>query len=551
MSRITAIAAALLAATATLGPPRPAQACDNCGGKKAKPAVLIPGLGTHHHPVSTRHPLAQRFFDQGLTLLYGFNHDEALRSFKRATELDPQLAMAYWGIALVQGPNYNLPADPEQLKAAHEAAQKGLSLAAGATERERAYLEAVAKRYSADPNADLKQLAVAYKNAMGEVHQRFPDDLDAATLYAESAMNLRPWQLYDAEGNPAEGTDQIVATLEAVMKRNPNHPGANHYYIHAVEASRNPERAIPSAIRLASLAPAAGHLVHMPAHIWIRIGEHAKAAKSNADAAAADRAYLKRSGATGVYPQVYYTHNLHFLAVSHASQGRVADAKKAADQTVTHIRPHVKGMPMLEMFLPTDTLVLARCSRWDDLLAQPAPPDGLHATRALWHFGRGLAHMAKGNIAGAETERKGFEAAAARVDKDAAWGNSSAQTMLSVARLQLQARIALAKRENAAAAALLRKAVAAEDTLSYNEPPDWYLPSREALGAALLKAGDYREAERVFREDLARNPRSGRSLFGLRESLKGQGRDDDARFVDQELAAAWKNADAPLALANL
>jgi tetratricopeptide (TPR) repeat protein len=545
------VAAATLFAVLSIGSQHISLACDTCGGKKAKPAVLIPGLGSHHHPVSTQHPMAQRFFDQGLTLLYGFNHDEAIRSFKRAAEYDPKLAMAHWGIALCMGPNYNLPADPAKIKAADEAAQKARALAATATERERAYIEAVSKRYTSDPNADVAKLAVDYKNAMGEVYRRFPDDLDAATLYAESAMNLRPWALYDAEGNPAEGTPEIVGILESVLRRNPNHPGANHYYIHAVEASRQPERAIPSAQRLASLVPAAGHLVHMPAHIWIRIGEHEAAAKSNADAAKADRAYIKRSGATGIYPQMYYTHNLHFLAVAHAMQGRFADAKKAADQTVAHIRPYAKEMPMLEVFVPTDLLILIRFGRWDELLATSQPEAHLVATRALWHFGRGLAYAAKGNLASAEAERKEFEVTVARVKSDQLWGNSTAVGALAVARQLLEGRLARAKGDAAAAIAHYRKAVVAEDALRYSEPPDWYLTAREALGAALLKSGDYQEAERVFRADLQRNARSGRSLFGLRESLQAQGREDDARLIQQELDAAWKNADTPVSLEHL
>lgn len=551
MSRKIAATTALVAALATFGQPRPGLACDSCGGKKAKPASLIPGLGAHRHLVSTRHPLAQRFFDQGLTLLYGFNHEEAIRSFKRAAELDPALAMAHWGVAICLGPNYNMPADPAQIKAAYDAAQKARSLAAGATERERAYIDAVAKRYSADTGADLAKLAVDYKEAMGEVHRRFPDDLDAATLFAESAMNLRPWALHDAEGTPAEGTAEILTILEGVLRRNPNHPGANHYYIHAVEASRHPERAIPSAMRLAALAPAAGHLVHMPAHIWIRIGEHERAAKSNAEAAAADRAYIKRTGVGGVYPRVYYTHNLHFLAVAHAMQGRYADAKKAAEQTVAHIRPHVKGMPMLEMFMPTDTLVLTRFGRWDEILASAAPDATLPTTRAIWHFARGLAYTAKGNRPGAETERRAFEAIATRIPADAPWGQSRARTVLSIARNMLEARMALAESDTTAALPKLEKAVAAEDTLRYNEPPDWYLPAREALGAALLKAGRPREAEGVFRKELERNPRGARSLLGLAESLKAQNRADDARLIQQEMAAAWKGADTPLRAEDL
>jgi tetratricopeptide (TPR) repeat protein len=284
-----------------------------------KPASLMTGLGSHHHPVATGNAEAQRFFDQGLTLVYAFNHEEAIRSFKRAAELDPQLAMAHWGIALALGPNINLDVDPAREKAAYEAVRKALSMSAKAPENERAYIEALAKRYSIEPGADLKRLAVDYKNAMGELSKRYPDDLDAATLYAESMMNLRPWQLWSKDGLPAEGTLEIVAVLESVLKRNPNHIGAIHYYIHAVEASPNPEKALHYVAKLPAQVPAAGHLVHMPAHIYVRTGDYESAAQSNQEAAEADQTYIRMSGAQGVYPLMYYNHNLHFLA--HAQYG--------------------------------------------------------------------------------------------------------------------------------------------------------------------------------------------------------------------------------------
>jgi tetratricopeptide (TPR) repeat protein len=530
--------------------PDVASACDTCGGK-SKPAVLISGLGKHHHPVSTENPLAQRFFDQGLTLLFAFNHDEAGRSFKRAAELDPKLAMAYWGIALVKGPNYNMPADPAMMKSAYETAQKARSLASRATERERAYIEAVAQRYSDDPKADGMKLQRAYKEAMGKLMQQYPDDLDAATLYAESAMNLRPWQLYSADGTPVEGTEEIVSVLEGVMKRNPDHPGANHYYIHAVEASLYPERGVPSAIRLQTLVPTAGHLVHMPAHIWIRIGEYAAAARSNRVAAGVDAAYIKKNAVKGIYPQMYYSHNLHFLAVAHGIQGRFADARKSAEQLVAHIEPHVKNAPPLEVFMPTTTLILARFGRWDEILNSPAPAASMAVTRALWHFARGAAHAAKGNIKGAEAERAAFQAITAKVPADAPWGNSGARAVLSVAEHSLDGRIALAGGDRKTAIAAFRRAAAAEDTLKYNEPADWYLPARESLGTALLMDGQAAEAERVFRESLKKNARDGRSLLGVQESLKAQGKQDAARLVQQEFEAAWQQADTAFSRAEL
>ena len=370
----------------------------------AKPAALIPDLGDVHHPVSTSNREAQQFFNQGFALVYGFNHDEAVRSFKRAAELDPKLAMAYWGVALALGPNINMPVDAEHEQAAFEALQKARSLAPGASESERAYIEALTKRYSNDPKADLRKLDVDYKNAMADVAHRFPDDLDAATLYAESIMDLRPWQFWTSEGKPAEGTEEMVAVLESVLRRNPDHLGANHYYIHAVEASPHPEWALPSAQRLKVLAPAAGHLVHMPAHIDIRSGNYEAAARSNAYAADADRQYFKTTGEQGMYPMMYYSHNLHFLAVANSMQGRYQDAKRAADQLDAHLGRYIQEggpmidavLPMLDAFMPTPTLMMVRFRRWEDILKAPEPDKKLVFTTTLWHFARGMAYASTG-----------------------------------------------------------------------------------------------------------------------------------------------------------
>ena len=520
-------------------------------GSQPKPAALMAGLGTHHHPVSTSNPEAQRFFNQGLTLIFAFNHDEAVRTFARAAELDPQLAMAYWGMALALGSNYNLPPEPEREKAAYEALQKALALAANAPDQERSYIEALAKRYSSDPQADLKKLAVDYKNAMGEVAKRYSDDVDAATLYAESAMNLRPWQLWNKDGTPAEGTAEIIAVLESVLRRDPDHIGANHYYIHAVEASHHPERALPSAARLETLAPAAGHLVHMPAHIYMRVGDYPAAADRNAVAAAVDETYLKDSGAQGIYPLMYYSHNLHFLAVAQAMQGRSAEAINAAQKLAVHITPHVRGMPMLEFFVPTPTLILARFRMWDDILKSPQPAPDMVITKAIWHFARGVAYAATGQLDRAESERQAFSAAQGAVPADATWDLNSASDVLDIAQLVLDARIALAKRDHNTAAALLDKAAQAEDALSYAEPPAWYLPVRETLGGVLMAAGDYAEAEKVFRADLERHPRSGRSLFGLHESLQAQGKTYAAQMIQPAFEMAWKSADTKLRMEDL
>ncbi|MFP5262619.1 MAG: tetratricopeptide repeat protein [Blastocatellia bacterium] len=517
----------------------------------ARPASLIPNLGRHHHPVSTRSREAQRFFDQGLTLVYAFNHDEAERSFKRAAELDPKLAMAHWGVALAVGPNYNLDVDPDREKAAYDAIQRARALAPGASERERAYIEALAKRYSNDPKPDLKKLAVDYKSAMAELVRRFPDDLDAAALYADSLMVLKPWQLWGADGKPAEGTEEIIRALESVLKRDPNHVGANHLYIHAVEASPSPERALQSAERLRTLVPAAGHLVHMPAHIFMRTGNYQEAARSNAIAAEVDRAYIEETKAQGVYPLMYYSHNLHFLAIASSMAGRFDDAIKAADRLNAYLTPFAKQMQMVDMFLPTPTLVLVRFRRWDDLLKLPEPDRATPLANAFWHFGRGMALAATGRVEQAESEQKVFAEAGKAFPADAMWGLNRLENVMKIANNMLGARVALAKGDKKSAADLLKQAASVEDALAYNEPADWVLPARESLGGVLLSSGDYAEAENVFRADLKQNPRSGRSLFGLLESLNRQGKKPASAAVQKEFDAAWKSADTRLRIEDL
>ncbi len=516
-----------------------------------KPAILMPGLGQHHHTIWTASSEAQRFFDQGLIFVYAFNHDEAGRSFRRAAELDPRAPMPLWGIALAVGPNYNLDVDPEREREAYEAIQKALALAPGAPENERAYVEALAKRYSIDPKADLKKLAVDYKEAMGELAKRYPDDLDAATLYAESMMDLRPWRLWTSDGRPAEGTEEIISVLESVLKRDPQHVGANHFYIHAVEASPHPERALPSAGRLGSLAPAAGHLVHMPAHIYMRTGDYEAAAKSNGVAAQVDRAYIESNGVEGIYPMMYYGHNLHFLAAACGMEGRFADAKEAADRLPALVGPHLKDMPTVEFYMPTPMFILLRFQRWDEILKMSSPETGTNLTYALWRFARGVAFAAKGELQNAENEEQSFAAAEKEVPEGTPFGNNRAGSILNLAREVLKARIAATRGDRKATLDHWKKAVEMQDALLYDEPPAWYYPVRESLGGAWLRSGRYEEAEKVFRADLEANPRNGRSLFGLWESLKAQKKMADAEWVKRDFEAAWKNADTELRLEDL
>jgi tetratricopeptide (TPR) repeat protein len=512
--------------------------------------VLLPGLGTLHHPVSTKNEEAQQFFDQGFRMIYGFNHAEAVRSFQRAAELDPNLAMAWWGVAIALGPNINQGVDPESEKAAYDALQKARALALKAPANERAYIEALATRYSNDPKADLKKLALDYKNAMGELVKKYPDDLDAATLYAESAMDLRPWKLWSADGKPAEGTEEIVAVLESVLKRNPNHPGAIHYYIHAVEASPNPERALAYAPRLPQLMPMAGHLVHMPAHIYERVGDYEAAARANVDAAAADEAYFKATGIQGVY-SMYYVHNLDFLAEASSMQGRYREAIDTSNKLVDFTRPVVKEMAMLEPVLAKSLLVWERFHKWDEIMKAPQPDASSLTTIVFWHFARGIVFADRGDVPAAEVEAEAFRKAAAAVPAHSMLSLNPTRKILSIAGNVLSARLAEMKHDGKTTIEFFSKAIADEDSLAYDEPPQWIHPVRESLGGYLLRSGNFVEAEKVFRADLEINKHSGRSLFGLAESLKGQKKAQAAAAAQREFETAWKNADTKLTVAAL
>jgi tetratricopeptide (TPR) repeat protein len=520
----------------------------------SKPATLMSGLGDLHHPVSTSNPQAQQFFDQGLRLIYAFNHDEAGHSFQRAAELDPKLAMAYWGIAEAVGPNYNDPASDDRFKAAHDAIQKALDLSGNGSAIEKAYIEAMAKRFPGDPKADRRKAAEDYRDAMREVVKQYPDDLDAATLFAESGMNLHPWGLWHPDGTPEAGTEEIVSTLESVIRRDPNHLGAIHYYIHSVEASRSPERALAGANRLATLAPAAGHIVHMPAHVYIRTGDYDAAVKTNQKAATADEAYIKASGAQGIYPMMYYSHNLHFIAMCSAMNGNYAESKKAADMLAAHVAPAVTDMPPLEGFMTIPMAVEVRFHRWSDILTAKPPDPAMKVSTVFYHFARGMALAATGKVADAEAEHKLVSEAEQATPEDVVFAmpvNNKAKDILKIAKNVLGAKIALAKNDNEGAITMLRQAVVVQDSLKYDEPPDWFFPVRESLGAVLLSSGNAVEAEKVFRDDLDRNPRNPRSLFGLREALKAQKRDYDAGFIQKQFDASWKGTGPALQMGDL
>jgi tetratricopeptide (TPR) repeat protein len=516
--------------------------------------VLVTGLGDLHHPVSTKNPQAQEFFDQGLRFIYAFNHDEAARSFQHAAELDPKMAMAYWGVAEAVGPNYNDPADPDRYKHAHDAVQKAVDLSVDDSPSDQAYIQALAKRFPADPKSDLKKAAEDYRDAMRQVVSEFPDDLDAATLFAEAGMNLHPWGLWHVDGTPEAGTDEIVSTLESVMKRDPNHLGAIHYYIHAVEASSNPERALAGANKLAALAPGAGHIVHMPAHVYIRTGDYEAAVKTNEKAAEVDRAYIKATGVQGIYPMMYYSHNLHFIAMCAAMNGNYGASKQNAELLVANVGPHVKDMPPLEGFMTIPMAVEIRFHHWNEILKMPQPDVAMKTATVFWHFGRGMALAGTGKVTDAEAEYKIVSDAEAATPPDVIFQmpiNNKAKDIMKIAKDVLGAKIAVAEKDNSSAVAMLREAVAIQDTLKYGEPPDWFFPVREALGATLLMNGDADGAERVFRDDLERNLRNPRSLWGLRQALLQQKRGYDAGFVEKEFEASWKGGVQALKLDDL
>ena len=554
MRKTTVASMLLVAACSGADRTPPPAGLETAAAPPASAAPAQPPLtyGQHHHPIRASNPEAQKMFDQGMAQAYGFNHEAAIRSFERASELDPRAPMPHWGRAWALGPNYNMDIDDPRAKAAYDAITKARSLALE-QDVERAYIDALAVRYSPDMKADRAALARAYSRAMGELSRGHPDDLDAAALYAESLMNLTPWKLWTLDGKPNTNTEEIVRILESVLQRSPNHLGANHYYIHAVEASGAPGRALPSAARLAALAEQSGHLLHMPAHIYARTGDHAGAANANAAGAAADRRYLV-TDPNGLYGMMYYSHNLHFLADSHMMQGRFADALQAGNQVAEHLGPHAAMMPMVESMIVTPLNVFMRFGRHDEILALSEPPADRPVQRAWRRFARGVALARLGRVDEASAERTALGNAMTAVPEAALFGGSgltSARSVLDVAALVLDARIAAARSHRELAITLWQKAVAAADTLPYDEPPIWFYPIRESLGAALLVVGRPADAERVFREDLVRHPRNARALFGLHDALVQQGKTADAAWVKREFEQAWKNADTTLALGDL
>lgn len=507
-----------------------------------KPVPLYSGLGNWTHPIAARTIEAQKYFDQGLALSYGFNREESLRSFRKAAQLDPQAPMAYWGIALALGPYVNMDGDASyNIKESCAAVRQGLALKnINATERE--WLDAANTRCPdfADP--------ARYIRAMHDLAAKYPDDLDAQTLYADALMTAVRWRWYSNDGKPAAGVLEAEHVLEAVMRRSPNHAGANHLYIHVVESSPNPERAIPSSQRLMGIVPSEGHMVHMPGHIWLVMGDYENAASVNERAVLADQKYFADSGVMGSY-YPYYLHNISFILYARSMQGRLAASKAAELQMSAAAAPMAKMMPeMAGVFDATIKMTQLRMNQWDDLLALPKPQAKDPLLAAWWYYCRAMAMAGKGRMDDARRAREEFETARKALDPKTPWGQNLTGDVMNLASTVLEARV---QNSPAAAIPIWKRAVSLEDALIYDEPPAWYYPVRESLGAALFLAKDAAGAEAVFHEGLRRSPNNGRMLFGLLESLKAQQKTQAAFEVKKEFDRAWNGSDINLRIADL
>ncbi|KQY52798.1 hypothetical protein ASD14_06270 [Lysobacter sp. Root494] len=522
-------------------------------------AHLLEGLGNYHFAISSKHPEVQRWFDQGLMLTYGFNHDAAERSFLKATELDPDCAMCWWGAALVLGPHVNATMNPDDNADAWNRLQRARALAPKASERERAFIEALSARYAENPPADRKSLDEAYAKSTGELMRKRPDDLDAAVFHAEALMDLQPWDYYDEKLQPKGNTAEVVSTLESVIARDPNHAGALHLYVHAVEASSAPQRGAVAADRLRELIPGSGHLVHMPAHIYARVGRWHDAVIANERAIEADDAYLAlcRGNTQGVYPLGYVPHNHHFLWFAASMEGNGAIAQSAARTTAerTNLQELMRkeGYAGLQHYWMTPWFERVRFGRWDEIASTPNPAPDLPYVTAIWHYAQGMAAVRQKRFDDARKHLDALRPLAAdpQMDKLMVWDRYPLAYAARVAERTVTAEFAAANGKYDEAIAALKEAVAIEDKIPYDEPPGWHAPVRQTLGAVLLDARRPGEAESVYREELRRNPGNGWSLFGLAQSLRAQGKRDEAAKVQRDFASAWSNADVRLTASRL
>jgi tetratricopeptide (TPR) repeat protein len=509
---------------------------------------LLEGLGDWRHRITTSSPEAQRYFDQGLRLTYAFNHDEAVRSFERAAQLDPGCAMCQWGIAYALGPNINLPMDGKVEPRALEATRRALALKQRTRPGEQALIDAMGARYGEPAGAARADRDLAYANAMREVARRFPGDPDAQVLFADAMLNLRPWNQWTREGKPQPGTLELVGALEGAIKREPGHAGACHFYIHAVEASETPERALPCAERLPKLMPGAGHVVHMPAHVYLRVGQYERAARANIAAVEADKRYFAaHAAAPGIYPLFYAPHNLHFLWSTYLLSGQREKALGAARALADRVAlSDARANASLEGFLPPAILTLTRFGDWDAVLGEPAPPAELRFATGMWHYARGVAFAARKDEASAQTELTKVRGVAAEVKDDLIIILNPAPALLKLAAETLAGQIAARQRRFDEAIAHFRTAATMEDALTYDEPPPWYHPARNMLGETLLEAGRPADAAAAFREDLRYVRETGWSLSGLERALRADGKSQEAAEISRRFKVAWKYADVPV-----
>lgn len=518
--------------------------------EKIEGVELRDNLGNYHYPISTSSDLAQQYFDQGLILAYGFNHAEAARAFQEANRLDPNCAMCYWGLAYVLGPNINAPMADEQVPEAWQAIQQAIALSNNASPKEQAYIKALAQRYSEQPMADRSSLDLAYAQAMKQVVQDYPDDLDVATLYAESLMDTMPWDYWQDNGELKPEAKPILATLESVLERNPKHPGATHLYIHATEKEQ-PKLAIKAADNLRNLVPASGHLVHMPSHIYIRVGRYQDAVIANQKAVMADRNYLASPHPQSIYTIAYVPHNYHFLWFAAVMSGQSEIAMEAAQQTAA-VDPSLIANPALsgkiQHFSVVPLYTEVRFGKWDKILETPAPKTDLKYATGVWHYARGMAFTSQGKKEEANQELAKLQALVADPDLEELKISSlnSTPSVLKIAVEVLTGSIATLEQDYTTATSHLKNAIALEDKLVYNEPPDWYSPTRNLLGTILLQGNQPEEAEQAFRDDLDIYPENGWSLHGLAQSLQAQGKTAEAETIQQQYQEAWHYADIAL-----
>ena len=515
-------------------------------------APLLEGMGDLHFAVTTKDTMAQRFFNQGLVLSYAFNHKEAERAFLEAARLDPDCAMAYWGAALVLGPNINAAMDAAENATAYAAIQKAVALAPPASAKEQAFINALAQRYAATPPDSRAALDEAYANAMREVAQKYPDDADAAALFAEAAMDLHPWKYWEKDGQPKPWTPEIVSTIESGLQKWPQHPGLNHFYIHAVEASAEPARAMASAELLRDLVPAAGHLVHMPAHIFIRTGRYHDAVVANERAIAADSSYITQCHAQGMYPVTYVPHNHHFLSAAATFGGNSEKALMAAQHMAMNQDRQLMRKPgygTLQHYMMIPLYAMIKFGQWEDILKEAAPDSDLLYPRGVWHFSRGMAYTRTNQLdkVAQELEKLKRIAADSSLMKVTIWDINTTFDLLQIAAAMLSGELAAQHRDFATAIKHLQRAVALEDNLTYDEPPPWYTPARHNLGAVLLEAGRAVEAQKVYEADLQKYPENGWALFGLQQSLLAQKKNAEAAAAKKRLDQAWAGADVTLA----